>query len=1547
MCGNAAITVSNDNPSTAADATIWIAPGTQARVILDNVNIQSPIPVTIERNRDAGGNTVSPQTSLWLTLAKGSENTLTATLDRRAPAIHCGEGTTLVIDDDVPNLDISGNAIAMDPKSYPGRIPAGTTFKGADGKTYTAGSTPGGDRLGLLESSNPGSLTATGGILSSAIGGGVHENAGRMIFNGGDIKATAQNNNVNQGMGAGIGGGHGSCGTYMEFNGGRVEAKASFHGAGIGGGAWAWSQIYPDTESYMFADALDCGIPSTTDGSGSNDAARTQAGDIYINGGTIIPRADAHGNALGQGCVSNNVGHEIVIAGGTVLPDTSAPHIGNGNPYAIGANQGNVAVVGGSIRIGTVDRGNGVVSNEKYQALINGAMSYDSAYGAYPYDPSSTSNPIVKMVAIDLMAELEKTGSAGDNPIIDWDLKVGGVSYPYGAPARFTDGKLYLWLPEEAMKQQISVTLTYEDEDGNVREVLPLFREPEQSGDLLKRFLDFQITDEAYLKSLTKYHDGTPLPAYDLSAPGHAITTPAPDNKVLNKVTDEAGNQLVKYYYQPFDKVPDGGDEPVPTGPETSETVDDGSGHQVTRLPSNAGAVKLTMVSKQYSDENSSDADIVEFSKSYWGHRAFLWGEIMPIASQVRDVAAEWVDEADAGQRPGGNAHDSDHALKVSAVIERSSTVDGRPGSEATKPTAASPEGRVQLYVDGEPVGVPIELRFEDGKDADGKVIMGADGKPAFPKNAERGGNDADGHWTSFSYTFKPSETDYLVPGVGVEGRHEVSLRFLPPSDSQKKAGAPANYLASAAPDEDGTVPRVEVAIEPIDPNPTVTPQPDPDRTDPDAPEPEVSTGPGKPADPNADPGKPGDKVFRGEIVTTWGEPSDTDPHPGRVLLKVTTPSSGKVSVTDAEGNVFEADFLRGEDGEPVRAEDGSYTLVLDPTAVGRGQLTFKQEPNGAYTGSTWIYGVTVRPQPKIAPAPALSKEAENLTHPDGPTQPGDRIRYTVTASNGAAGSLWTGVVISDPLPACLDLDERSVRLSNPRDGIADTALVRADAAAAGDVGKFSLSAPGADGRQVLSAPAGDVAGGASATLTFECTVRDDAAAPGAGAADLGNVASATGKRPNPDDPDGPDVGPVAPPDTDPATPPGGGTVAPADPRPEASKAVENLSDPDARVTHLGDVLRYTVELRNDGPANSCLMGAVVSDPLPAGIEPVPGTIRLAVDGGKAVEVPDAAYDAASRTIAVSVGDLWGGHAAVLTFDAVVGEGALGADAANVAHVHGKVPSESPDARPQGPEPGEPAEPPAGEPVASTPPASPAPVVPDDPAEGDVSIEKAAENLTRGDGTTRVGDTVRYTVALRNGGPATGWMDAVIRDDVPRGLEPLAGTIRLALPDGSTVAVDDTAYDPATRILAVAAGQLYGGQEIVLAFDALVTADALDADIGNVAVGYGTPPSAWDPDGPHPAPGEPFSPDGGWDAFEEGRQKVASAPAYPPGADASGGVLPEERPGDASGKATATIRHKLAQTGDTLLAAAMLPVAAALAAGAALLASRRRQRAAR
>ena len=554
---------------------------------------------------------------------------------------------------------------------------------------------------------------------------------------------------------------------------------------------------------------------------------------------------------------------------------------------------------------------------------------------------------------------------------------------------------------------------------------------------------------------------------------------------------------------------------------------------------------------------------------------------------------------------------------------------------------------------------------------------------------------------------------------------------------------------------------------------------------------------------------------------------------------------------------------------------------------------------------------VAVRPDPKIAPEPAVSKAVENLTHPEGPTQPGDRLRYTVTASNAATGSLWTDVVLTDALPKCLELDATTLRLENAWEGASG-------APSAGDgkaKGTWALSAPGADGRRTLSVGAG-----------------------------------ADSPMPDPDDPGRPL--PVEPSPTDPVTPPGGGKVAPSDPDIRVSKSVENITSPGAKMTKVGDTLRYEIVMENRGPASSCLLGAVVSDPLPEGIEPVAGTIKMALADGTEIAVPDSAYDPGSRTIAVTAGDLWGGQRVTLTFDATVGEAALGTDAANVAEAHGTVPSEEPGdgSQPQDPEPGKPAATPEDEPVASSDPAVPPVVVGDDPEEGDLSISKGAENLTRSDGTTRVGDTVRYTIVLRNEGPATSWMDAAIRDDVPEGLEPIAGSIKMALPDGTELEVSDDAYDHRSRVLAVAAGSLHGGQSVTLVFDALVTEAALTADIGNTALAYGQPPSKWDPDGEHPEPGTPFDPPEGWEEYGRTREVIESPTAYPPGTDEKTPPLPAEdgqRPND-----SATIaKTRLAQTGDALgrLAGTLAGAAAGslLVAGALALATRRHARSAR
>ncbi len=1535
--------VLRNNPGKATAATtIVIDKGVKAELTLDGVNIRissgCPIDLLTNLTGTADGMTATTgeaiirKTSLYLKIADGKDNVL-YTSDGNGAGIHCGEGSELVIDDERDNRAADGTMARV----VGAKVAKDITLK--DGTSLAAGA-PSSE----LDSPNAGKLTVTGGLRAAGIGSTALENGGTMTFNGGNLKVDVQGayNGESDGtsLSAGIGAGAQGDGTasLITFNGGTIWSHGGVHGSGIG--------------------AAHSGCLG---GTPRNDIIRTRhtanatnvAGDIAINGGFITSVGGEHGGAFGSACWSYNQGHTITVTGGTLIPIAGKGSTGShthGKPFPeIGGWGGHVVITGGSVRC--------TDPTQYFQGVG------DTAWGSTDFSKEENK---VTMVSIDLSEELKRNNIAeGIDPgelnslIESWELSVGGEPYTYGAPVNFDNGKLYLWLPKSATEKQISVTLQYKDKNGASHEVLPLFREPGQTGDLLKRFLDFQITDASYIASLTKYYDGTPLPAYDLSAPGAAITTPPPDNKTLDRVKDSAGNSLIRYYYQPFDRTPDdeGEGDPQPTGEETSETVDDGSGHITTVLPSNAGAVRLTMVSKQYADETSADAEIQEFAKSYWGHRAFMWGKIIPVASVVRDLAAEWSDEAEGStERPGAAPHPSDRELVVSAIIERAETVDGKPDSEPTEPTCASPEGRVQLYVDGEAVGSPIELRFEDKKDADGNVILNSAGQPAFPANAVRGGDDTAGHWTAFTYAFKPSETDYLVPGIGVEGRHEVSLKFLPPSAEQVTSGTPANYTESVDPaEEPDNAPKAEVAIDPIDPNPT-TGLEKPDGFDPTLPEPGIQTDPDPtPDDPNADPSKPGNKTYHGTVTLYYKGHGEDEPNPGRIELKLDTPSSGPVTVTTADGTIVKAELKRDEEGNPVRDDDGKLIVLLDPEAVGRTELTIKQEPNGAYTGTTFEYDVTVKPDPQIAPVTSITKTAANLTHPNGPTQSGDVIRYTITASNSAAGSAWNNVIITDELPACLDLAPDSLTMKNPSEGF-DGALAPASGALGSQPGRYQLDTR-ADGGTTLAVASGTVGGGASAQITFECTVRQGLTGRDKTDVPLANIASAAGTRPDPDDPyHNPEL-PENPDPSDPALPSGGSVVAPDDPAAGdlvSGKTVENLTEPDAHRTKLGDRLRYTLTLENQGAVSSCLRNVIASDPLPVGIEPVPETIELSIPGATSpIKVPGSAYDADSRTLSVHCGDLWGGERAVLTFEATVTEAALGTNATNVAFFGGTPPSRipNPDKAPEPAEPGSPAEPPEGSGdtlIAETPGATPPVIIPNDPSDGDVRVAKTAENATSADGKTRVGDTVRYRIVLANDGPGTGWMDAVIRDDVPRGLEPVSESIQMTLADGTVVPVSDEAYDEKTRRLSVSAGRLYGGQEIALAFDALVTEEAVGADIGNVAQALGTLPSQWDPDadGGFPAAGEPFDPPAGWEAFDRASERVESAAAYPPGTNEKGGVIPAEN-GATPDEGTTIRLKRLAQTGDDLAAGFALGAGAALAAALALLLARRRLRRAR
>ena len=1545
-------------PAQTSD-TIQIDPGVKADVTLAGIDIKNAgakwaAPINIVNNlydTESGkaatwDGEIRSKTMLYLTLADGSDNKITPlnTTAWQTPGIRCSWGSILVIDDSIRNLNNNNQIVT------PNNGLITEEMQLADGTVIPVGSP-----ATVLDSQNPGHLSVLPSWWCAGIGSGMYENAGKMIFNGGDITSRGLQGNASRSTG--IGAGYCGSATSMIFNGGTIYAEAGMCSTAIGANIGfylnnegpKYNTIFPadaitiptsEAEAHGFGwygtVGKDDYIAPMMPGVGAK-AYHTVAGDIAINGGRIEAIGRGHGNAIGRACPhtwSTNKHHVISISGGTVIANA---HPAWPNSKDIGAVGGYTIVSGGSVHLTTDSKGNpsfmGLGDTAYNTAGVSSWNDVEALGGALPDDDK------VFMVEIDLTSELRANGTTDLNrPITSWSLSVGGIPVTYGAPSYFDEGKLYLWLPKTAETQQVSVTLSYRGEDGKDKELSPLFRNPGQA-DLLKRYVTFNLPD-TYTgnDNLRKYYDGLRLPTFDLAA------NPLPSNEATPKMLDDPSKAIVRQ--QRYTAV---GGTPV----SEEVIVDSESVVAGEAMPADAGIFKCTIESTQYANETTDG-----FNRNYWGHQAIAWAEIKPIPSVVENLAVTWTNEPDDDRRPGSVEHPASEALTFSADITRGATVDGTENGEPTAGTCRAPEGRVQLYVDGEPVGSPIDLRFEDEKDSAGTVTA--------KKNAERVDNGEGGSYTRFSYTASPTDGDWVLPASTETNRHKVSLRFLPPTDAQIADGAPANYLASEEPRreamDDPNSPWADATVEPVDPKTEVERRPDPDKADERFPDPDVQTDEGAQGGPDEN-GHPV-TIHNGTIRTTYGEPTEANPHPGRVILAIDTPSSAPIKVTDNTGNVITAELRTDENGNPVRDESGTFVLIIDPVAVGGGALKIVQEANGAYNGTEWNYTVKVNPDASIPPEPRLAKRAENLTHPEGPTQPGDRIRYAIEASNAAAGSLWTDVVASDALPACLELDEDSVRLSSPASGF-EGALRKA--AGAPSLGEFSLSAPGAGGRPVLAVAMGSASSASPAVVTFECVVaRDIDFSDPAAATDLANVAEATGTRPDPDDPDRPledpdrpgEPVPVAPDPTDPVTPPGPSTVVPADPGAgdvRVTKAAENLTRPREDVTHVGDQVRYTITLKNAGAADSVLYDALISDPLPVGLEPVAGTLALTGPNGSSVPVADGAYQQASRTIAVSVGDLWGGQAWTLAFECEVTAEAVGADVANIALAFGTAPSDDPGRDPADPvrEPGEAVDPPAPgtEPAAESDPALPPEVRPDDPEEGDVAIAKTAENATRDDGTVHVGDTVRYEIRLWNSAPGTGWIDAVVRDDVPRGVEPVSGTISLALPDGSTVAVADAAYDPAGRILAVAVGRLYGGQETRLSFDALVTADAVGADIGNVAAGYGTLPSQRGPGDVELVPGEPFSPAEGWDAYGARRdvQTIRTEPVYPEGAGRDGGVIDGEGDVDAArNKEGTTIAHKLAQTGDRAAAAALgLCAAAAIAACALCLASRRRGRRAR
>lgn len=658
------------------------------------------------------GDQIVNKTEVHLTLAPYSDNILRqrvkSTVGSGAPALRCGEGNVLVIDDAVRNEDAAGGMITPEG----GVVPAAATL--SNGTQVKAG-----DPLSVLEQQGPdvagipaiGRLRLEGGYHGAALGGDYYESSGTIIINGGlvDAHAAAINGDTGDNAkyptlsvsytgstkdrrilgnhgGAAIGGGVSGSGTLTIINGGRVIAQSSFHGAGIGAGIGYKKVSGPSVKS----DALNSpSVPVTV---GGDACMATVGGDIRINGGYVEAKGGGHGNAIGASCSlnqSSNTDHIIKVTGGTLemeSPSLKAGSTAAPATYDIGGKGGHVIITGGSVKV------NG---SSKFQGYDGGSGLAYNTHDVDTWDDIEKNHPDtadllpasdqVFMLTCDL-----KGGPDGvtDNGIVSFKLRLGDEPYPYGAPAEFNDGKLYLWLPKWVKTQQKEVAIDLVvDKDGEAVDLGTFYIPGDKlSGGKVKRYRTFEIPEDY---PLSKDYDGLPYNPLTLGE-GSEIVYMDPETGSVETLDDPT---RATFRYR---MLGEGGDEGTWLDADAFA------------MPTDACTFDVEVTSTEY-------AETYPFSNSFWGHRATGTAEIRKVPADVMELRAVWLD-AEGRQLAdvyGDELRARAATLRLVADVtsgkydEQDSAGDGAGAGDPmlTANTCASPLGSVSVMMGDTAVG--------------------------------------------------------------------------------------------------------------------------------------------------------------------------------------------------------------------------------------------------------------------------------------------------------------------------------------------------------------------------------------------------------------------------------------------------------------------------------------------------------------------------------------------------------------------------------------------------------------------------------------------------------------------------------------------------------------------------------------------------------------------------------------------------------------------------------------------------------------------------
>lgn len=228
----------------------------------------------------------------------------------------------------------------------------------------------------------------------------------------------------------------------------------------------------------------------------------------------------------------------------------------------------------------------------------------------------------------------------------------------------------------------------------------------------------------------------------------------------------------------------------------------------------------------------------------------------------------------------------------------------------------------------------------------------------------------------------------------------------------------------------------------------------------------------------------------------------------------------------------------------------------------------------------------------------------------------------------------------------------------------------------------------------------------------------------------------------------------------------------------------------------VGDVLTYTITAHNSDKVTANLKDVVVSDTLSEYLTLNPNSVQ--VDGLLARH----SFDASTRQLRVELEEIAPGQTKTVTFTATVNSHAYGKRFGNTAVLSAKN----------------------GGPVTVSTPSDVA--VPDGTAEGSVGAKTVDKSKAK------VGDTLTYSIQVRNSALASGdWKDVEVTDHLPEFLKFENGSVEI-----NGRASNDYSYSAGTRTLKLMADKVAPGETLTYSFRVTVDEGAQGMYITNTAV---------------------------------------------------------------------------------------------------------------